>query len=75
MMGRSPQQCYIPSFVKIGLPIPVKKIFKVFTIYEHGGHLGNVTSIISKIFISMYLKAYIQNLFQNGPVVSKKSVF
>ena len=35
--------------------------FKVFTIYGHGGHLGHVTSIISKIFISMYLKAYIQN--------------
>ena len=50
-------------------------IFKVFTIYGHGGHLGHVTSIISKIFISMYLKAYIQNLVQNWPVVSEKSVF
>ena len=74
MMGRSPQS-YIPSFVKIGLPIPVKKIFQGFTIYGHGGHLGHVTSIISKIFISMYLNAYIQNLVQNGQVVSEKSVF
>ena len=49
--------------------------FKVFTMYGHGGHIAHVTSIISKIFISMYLKAYIQNLFQNGPVVSEKSVF
>ena len=49
--------------------------FKVFTIYGHGGHLCHVTSIISKIFISMYLKAYIQNLAQNGPVVSEQSVF
>ena len=49
--------------------------FKVFTIYGHGGHLGHVTSIISKIFISMYIKAYMQNLVQNGPVVSEKSVF
>ena len=48
--------------------------FKVYTIYGHGGHLGHVTSIISDIFISMYLKAYIQNLVQNGPVVSEKSV-
>ena len=48
--------------------------FKVYTIYGHGGHLGHVTSIISEIFISMYLKAYIQNLVQNGPVVSEKSV-
>ena len=30
--------------------------------YGPGGHLGHVTSIISEIFISMYLKAYIQNL-------------
>ena len=49
--------------------------FKVFTIYGHGGHLGHVTSIKSNIFNSMYLKAYIQNLVQNGPVVSEKSVF
>ena len=48
---------------------------KVFTIYGHAGHLGYVTSIISKIFISMYIKAYIQNLVQNGPVVFEKSVF
>ena len=43
-----------------------------FTIYEHDGHLGNVTSII---FISLYLKAFIQNLLQNGTVVSKKIRF
>ena len=28
-----------------------------------------------QIFISMYLKDYIQNLIKNGPVVSKKSMF
>ena len=32
---------------------------RVFTIYGHGGHLGHVTIIISTIFISMNLKAYI----------------
>ena len=33
--------------------------FSIFTMYGPGGHLGHVTSIISKIFISMCLKAYI----------------
>ena len=32
---------------------------RVFTIFGHGGHLGHGTSIISTIFISMNLKAYI----------------
>ena len=33
-------KCYIPSFKTIS---PVEKnIFKVFTIYGHGGHLGHV---------------------------------
>ena len=50
MMGWSPQ-CYIPSFVEIGLPVPEKKIFKgFFTIYGHGGHRVNVTSIMSSDF-------------------------
>ena len=30
---------------------------------------------INDFFISMYLKAYIQNLVRNGPVVSEKSIF
>ena len=30
---------------------------------------------VNKIFISMYLKAYIQNLVKNGPVVSEKNKF
>ena len=30
----------------IGLLVPGKKIFKVFTIYGHGGHLGHVTRTI-----------------------------
>ena len=48
---------------------------KGFTIYGHGCNLGHVTNIILMIFISMYLKAYIQNLVKNGPVVSEKSIF
>ena len=35
---------------------------RVFTIYGHGGHLGHLTSIMSSDFISLYLKAFIQNL-------------
>ena len=50
MMGWSPQY-YIPSFVEIGPPGPEKKIFEgVFIIYGHGGHLGQVTSIMSSNF-------------------------
>ena len=45
---------------------------RVFTIYWHGGHLGHVTMIMLTIFIYLYLKAFIQNLVQNGPVVSEK---
>ena len=75
MMGRSPQY-YIPSFVEIGLPVPEKKIFEsFFTINGHGGHLGHVTSTMLKIFISLYLKEFIQNLVQNCTMVSEKILF
>ena len=75
MMGRSPQY-YIPSFVEIALPVQKKKIFEGFYhTYRHGGHLGHVTSIMSKFFISLYLKAFIQNLVQNGTMVSEKIWF
>ena len=78
VMKWSPQ-FYITSFVEIGPLVPEKKIFEVFlhcTIYGHGGHLCHVTSItVKKKIISMYLKAYIQNLVKNGPVVSEKSQF
>ena len=47
----------------------------VFTIYGHGGHLGHVTSIMLINFLSLYLKAFIQNLVQNGSVVSEKIRF
>ena len=42
MMGLSPR-CYIPNSIEIGPAVPEKKIFKVFTIYGHGSHLGHVT--------------------------------
>ena len=57
MMGWSPQ-CYIPSFIEIGLPVPEKKIFKgFFFIYGHGGHLGHVTSIMSSDFHFLELES------------------
>ena len=52
-----------------------KDFFRILAMYGPGGHLDHVTRIISKIFISIYLKAYIQNLVKNGPVVSEKSMF
>ena len=57
----------------IGQPVPEKKIFEgFFTIYGRGGHIVHVTSSCHQIFISLYLKAFIQNLVQIGTVVSEK---
>ena len=75
MMGKSPQ-CYIPSFVKISPPVLEKKIFEGFLPY-----MGMAAILVMgpaschQIFISLYLKAFIQNLVQNGPVVSVKILF
>ena len=52
-----------------------KDFWRVFTIYGHGGHLGHVTSICHQIFISLYLKAFIQSLVQINTVVSEKIRF
>ena len=48
---------------------------KVFTIYGHGGHLVHWTRIMLTNFHFLVLKAFIQNLVQNGPVVSEKIWF
>ena len=48
---------------------------RVFTIYERGGHLGHVTSIMSSDFISLYLEAFIQNSIQICTVDSEKIQF
>ena len=42
IMGRTPR-CYIPIFVEIGRPVPVKKIFEGFLLYMD----ITATSIIS----------------------------
>ena len=46
-MGWSPR-CYIPKSMEISLLVPEK--IRLFTIYGHGSHLGNVTSIMSSDF-------------------------
>ena len=72
MMGWSPQ-CYIPSFVEISLPVP--EIFKGFTTYGRGGHLGHVTSIMSSDFHFLVPESFIQYLVQISTVVSEKIQF
>ena len=74
-MGWSPQ-CYIPSFVEIILPVPEKKIFKGFLPYVGMAViLAMGPASCHQIFISLYLKAFIQNLDQIGKVVSEKIRF
>ena len=73
MMGWSPR-CYIASHVEIGPPVSEKKIFEGFLPY-----VGVVAILVMRpelchqIFISIYLKAFIQNSVQIGTVVSEKN--
>ena len=75
MMGWSPQ-CYISSFVEIGLPVPEKKIFEGFLPY-----IGVAAILVMRpaschqIFIALDLKAFIQSLAQIGTVVSENIQF
>ena len=72
MMGWSPG-CYIPSFMEIGLPVPEKKIFKGFLPYiGMAAILVMLPASCHQIFISLYLKAFIQSLLQINTVVSEK---
>ena len=64
------------SFVEIDLLVPVKKIFEGFLPYMGmASILGHMTASYQQIFISMYLKAYTQNLVKNDLVISEKSMF
>ena len=75
MMGWSPR-CYKPSFLEIGLPVPEKKIFKGFLQYvDMAAILVMGPDSCHQIFVSLYLKAFIQNLVQIGEVVSEKILF
>ena len=62
--------------MEIGSKVLEKKNFEgFFNIYGHKGHLGHVTSIMSCNFNFLVAISYIQNLVQNGPLVSQKSQF
>ena len=75
MMDRSPQ-CYIPSFLEISPSVPEKKNFEGFL-----PNMGVAAILVMlpaschQIFISLYLKAFIQSLLQIGTVVSEKIQF
>ena len=75
MMDRSPK-CYIPSFVEIGLLVLEKKIFKGFYhIWAWRPSWSCDQHHVNKFSCSLYLKFFIQNLVQNGTVVSEKIWF
>ena len=75
MMGWSPR-CYIPSFVEISLPVPKKKIFKgVLPYVGMAAILVMGPAPCHRIFISLYLKAFMKYLVQIGTVVSEKIRF
>ena len=75
MMGWSPQ-IYIPSFVEIGPLVPEEKIFEGFLPYMGmAAILVMLSASCHQIFISLYMKAFIQNLVQNGTVVSENIWF
>ena len=52
-----------------------KDFRRIFTINGRVGHLGHVTSIMLSDFISLYPKAFIQNLVQICTIVSEKIQF
>ena len=74
MMGWSPG-CYIPSFVEIGLQVPEKILKGFYRIWAWWPSWSCDQHHVIRFFISMYLKAFIQNLVQIGTVVSEKIQF
>ena len=73
MMGLS-SQCYIPSFVEIGLPVRRRRFLKGFY-HKWAWRPSWSCDQHHQIFISLYLKAFIKNLVQNGTVASEKNRF
>ena len=61
--------------MEIDPPVPEKKIFEGFLPYMGVVAIDHVTSIMSSKFHFLVLKAFIQNLVQNGTVVSEKFQF
>ena len=74
MMGWNPR-CYIPSFVEIGLPFPKKISEGLLPYMGMAAILVMLPASCHQIFISLYLKAFIQSLVQINTVVSEKIRF
>ena len=74
MMGWSPW-CYIPSFVEICLLAPEKISDRFLPYRGMAAILIMWPASCHQIFISLYLKAFIQSLVQIGTVVSEKIQF
>ena len=68
-------ECYIPSFVEIGLPVPEKIIEGFLPYIGVAAILFMSPALCHQIFISFYLKSFIQSLVQIGTVVSEKIQF
>ena len=74
MMGWSPR-CYIPSDMEISLPV-LEKIFEGFYhIWAWQPSWSCDQDHVNKFSFPCNLLAFIQNLVQNGPVVSEKIWF
>ena len=74
-MGWSPQ-CYIPSYVEFRPPVPEKYIFDWFLPYRGMAAILVMWPVsCHQIFISLYLKAFIQRLVLICTVVSEKIQF
>ena len=74
MISRSPQ-CYILIFVEISQLIP-ERTFDGFLPYMCLAVILVMSpASCHKFFISLYLKAFIQNLVWNGTVISEKIRF
>ena len=62
--------------MEIGSSVPEKKIFeRFFTIYVRGGHLGDVTSIMSSDFNYLVPESFHKKMVQIGILVSEKIRF
>ena len=65
----------MPSFKIIGLLVLEKNIYKVFTIYGHGGRLGHVTWTIYINFRSPFPRRLHIKLALLGQAVSEEKMF
>ena len=66
----------LQSFKVMGLLVLEKTIFKVFTIYGHGSHVGHVTQLICINFHSLFsLKLSYEFWFKIADLFLRKTSF